>query len=70
MFSLFPKKTAERSEMTRLVQEQEEWQRQRADRRMWAIEQANFTCADGSVDDVMRAARRFYREAFNEEWSE
>jgi len=56
--------------MTRLVQEQEEWQRQRADRRMWAIEQANFTCADGSVDDVMRAARRFYREAFNEEWSE
>jgi hypothetical protein len=75
VFSLFPNKKAERDEMARLVRlvaEEEENKRLREDRRQWAIEQANYSpaCECTSIDDVMRAARRFYVEAFGQEWDE
>jgi len=58
--------------LLRLVAEEEQKKRLREDRRQWAIEQANYSPASEctSIDDVMRAARRFYLEAFGEGWDE
>lgn len=57
-------------ETARLVAEEEQKKLQRECRRQWAIEQANFACEGQSVDDILRAAKRFYGEAFDEGWSE
>ena len=70
MFSIFYKTAKRPSELARLVAEEEEKKKLREDRREWAIEQANFACEGCSIDDIMRAAKRFYFEAFGEEWSE
>lgn len=70
MFSLFSKNDQRPSELTTLVAEEEQKKQQRECRRQWAIEQANFACEGCSVDDILRAAKRFYVEAFDEEWRE
>jgi len=67
----FPRaKTAEARELAQLLEKEYEDAKLRDDRRQWAIEQANYRCEDGTVDEVLRIAKRFYLEAFGEEWDE
>lgn len=70
MFSLFPKREKKPTEMDLLLADVEAKKVLRESRRQWAIEQATYVCAGCDVDqnEVMRAAKRFYIEAFGEEW--
>jgi hypothetical protein len=71
VFPLFSKNVAkQRGELALLVAEQEKKLRLRQCRRQWAIEQANFACPDSSIEEIMRAARLFYSEAFGDGWDE
>ena len=70
MFSLFYKSAKRPTELADLVAEEARKKELRESRRQWAIEQATWACEGSGPDDVMRAARRFYVEAFGEEWSE
>jgi len=68
--NLFPRKrAAERNEVAQLIAEEAEKKSLR-ERRQWAIEMATYVGEGESVDDMLRAAKRFYVEAFGEEWSE
>lgn len=71
MLRFFTKRKDESAAAVRNVcNEVAERQRIREERHQWAIEQANFTVQDEGADEVLRVARRFYREAFNEEWDD
>lgn len=68
MFSLFRKHNEPRSELTKLVDEEAAKKSLREQRRQWAIEMATYVGEGESVDDMLRAAKRFYVEAFGESW--
>jgi hypothetical protein len=71
MFSLFRKNDGRRTELEMLMADEQARKSLRESRRQWAIEQATYIFeGEGSVDEVLRAAKRLYFEAFVEEWGE